>query len=121
MSRFFDRATIDYYVNEADPTFESVAVTLGEIVQQLLGEIEATKPRPIADAPLEGRFWGLVDDDAIAMSWHPGFGEFVSSFRRHQLEPGYTFDDGSTFQDHHPVIHKPTHWLPIVEPEDDDE
>src|SRR3546814_7353876 len=70
-------------------------------------------PRPMASAPRDGtKFWGLVGDDAITMFWHPGFGEFVSAFRRMELAAGLTFDDGETFRDHSPVIHKPHGWLP---------
>jgi hypothetical protein len=66
---------------------------------------------PIETAPKDGtRFWGLVGDDAIAMFWHPGFAEFVSSYRQMTLAPGYTFENGETTSDHSPTIHHPTHW-----------
>lgn len=61
------------------------------------------------------RFWGRVGDDAIAMFWHEGFGEFISQFNRMTMAPGYTID-GQPFKDHSPVIHRPTHWLDLPEP-----
>ena len=67
----------------------------------------------IETAPKDGtRFWGNVDDDAIAMLWHDGFGEFVSSWRRMEMAAGYTID-GAAYKDHSPVIHKPSHWMPL--------
>lgn len=69
---------------------------------------EAAAWRPIEEAPRDGsKFWGLIDDDAICMFWHPKFSEFVSRFNRITLAAGYTYDDGSTTQDHSPVVHKP--------------
>jgi hypothetical protein len=68
----------------------------------------------VETAPRDGtQFWGLVGDDAISMSWHPTFNAFVSSFRRMTLAPGYTFEDGATFQDHSPTIHEPSLWAPL--------
>ena len=71
----------------------------------------------ISAAPKDGtRFWGRCGDDAIAMFWHPKFGQFISSFRRMQLHNGATFaDSGETHSDHSPVVHKPTHWQPLPE------
>lgn len=77
--------------------------------------------RPIETAPKDGsKFWGNVDEDAIAMFWHEGFGEFVSSFRRLTMAEGYTID-GASCQDHSPEIHKPTHWMPRLSPPQDPE
>jgi hypothetical protein len=69
---------------------------------------------PISTAPRDGtRFWGNVDDDAIAMCWHEGFAAFVSSWRRMELALGYTCaDTGLSYRDHSPVKHNPTHWQP---------
>lgn len=70
--------------------------------------------KKIETAPKDGsKFWGKVGDDAIAMFWHSGFGEFVSSFRRIQMAPGYTID-GQAFKDHSPEVHKPSAWMPII-------
>lgn len=64
-------------------------------------------------APRDGRkFWGIVECDAVAMFWHEGFGEFVSSFRRMEMAPGYTIN-GKPYEDHSPVVHRPSAWLPI--------
>jgi hypothetical protein len=75
-------------------------------------EMDMTGWRDIASAPRDGtKFWGDDGEDAIAMFWHEGFGEFVSSFSRMTMAPGYLIDD-KPFQDHHPVIHHPTMWMP---------
>jgi hypothetical protein len=76
------------------------------------------KWRPIETAPRDGtRFWGNVGDDAIAMCWHPAFDAFVSSWRRMELAPGYTYaDTGLSYQDHSPEKHNPTHWMPRPAP-----
>lgn len=69
--------------------------------------------QPIDTAPKDGtRFWGEVDDDAIAMFWHPKFSKFVSSFRRMTMAPGLTFN-GEAEHDHSPVVHNPKRWMPI--------
>ena len=40
-------------------------------------------------APKDGtKFWGLVGEDALAMFWHEGFGEFVTSFRVRSCRDG---------------------------------
>lgn len=74
---------------------------------------------PIASAPKDGRMiWGNDGEDAITMFWHEGFNEFVSSFRRMEMAPGYLIN-GKPYEDHHPVVHKPTHWMlpkPPVQP-----
>ncbi|NKK06714.1 hypothetical protein GFL93_12670 [Rhizobium leguminosarum bv. viciae] len=68
---------------------------------------------PIESAPKDGTvFWGIVRGDAIAVFWHEGFGEFISSYRRMTLAPGLTWEDGKTYHDHSPVIHRPMSWLP---------
>lgn len=73
---------------------------------------------PIETAPKDGsRFWGDDGDDAIAMFWHEGFGEFISSYRRMTMAPGYTID-GESFKDHSPVVHSPTRWRHIPVKED---
>jgi hypothetical protein len=72
--------------------------------------------RDMSTAPRDGsKFWGLVGEDAIAMFWHEGFGEFVSSFRRMTMAPGYLVN-GKPYEDHSPVIHKPRAWLPMPAP-----
>ena len=64
-------------------------------------------------APKDGsRFWGKVDDDAIAMLWHPKFEQFVSRWQRMVMAPGYTFNDEKE-HDHSPRVHQPTHWMPL--------
>jgi hypothetical protein len=71
--------------------------------------------RPINTAPKDStKFWGLVGNNAITMFWHPKFNEFVSSYRRMTMAPGLTFN-GEITQDHSPIIHDPTHWMPIPE------
>jgi hypothetical protein len=74
--------------------------------------------RPIETAPRDGRrFWGACAGDAISMLWHDGFGAFVSSWRRMELARGMTFaDTGLAYQDHSPVTHSPTHWMPEITP-----
>ena len=70
----------------------------------------------IGTCPRDGsRFWGKVDDDAIAMLWHEGFGEFVSSWRRMEMAPGYLIDD-QPYKDHSPVVHHPVAWMPLPSP-----
>jgi hypothetical protein len=72
--------------------------------------------QPIETAPKDGtKFWGLNGEDAIAMFWHPGFGEFVSGFHRMTMAAGYTID-GQPFKDHSPEVHSPSHWMPLPEP-----
>lgn len=72
--------------------------------------------QPIETAPKDGsKFHGLVDEDAIAMFWHDGFGEFVSSFHRMTMANGYLID-GASFKDHSPEIHKPKFWRPLTAP-----
>lgn len=74
---------------------------------------------PIETAPKDGtRFWGGVGDDAIAMLWHEGFGEFVSSWRRMEMASGYLIN-GKEYEDHSPVIHHPKVWMPIPTPTED--
>lgn len=92
---------------------EELAATLWNTRASPWQELPAT-PTP-GVAPWDGeKFWGNDDEDAIAMFWHPGFGEFVSRFNRMTLAPGYTYEDtGLNYQDHSPVIHKPTHWRRI--------
>lgn len=66
---------------------------------------------PMETAPKDGRkFWGKVGDDAIAMFWHPNFDEFISSFRRMTMAPGYLIN-GQPYEDHSPEIHRPTGWM----------
>lgn len=68
--------------------------------------------KPISEAPRDGTpIWGMDGDDAIKMFWHPKFDAFVSGFNRMTLAKGYTFDDGSTFSDHSPTIHKPAYYM----------
>lgn len=72
--------------------------------------------QPIETAPKDGsKFWGDDDEDAVAMFWHEGFGEFISSYRRMTMAPGYTID-GKGYKDHSPVVHKPHRWMPIPKP-----
>jgi hypothetical protein len=72
--------------------------------------------KPIETAPKDGtRFWGKIDDDAIAMLWHEEFKEFVSSWRQMTMAPGYTVD-GKSSKNHSPEIHCPTHWMPLPTP-----
>lgn len=72
--------------------------------------------QPIETAPKDGtKFRGLVDEDAISMFWHEGFGEFVSSYRRMTMAPGYTID-GAAYKDHSPEVHKPKFWQPLTLP-----
>jgi uncharacterized protein YqjF (DUF2071 family) len=70
--------------------------------------------QPAETAPKDGtRFWGRVDDDAIAMFWHPHFGEFISSCREMVMANGWAFEDGSKSKLHSPEVHKPTGWMPL--------
>jgi hypothetical protein len=70
--------------------------------------------QPIETAPKDGtKFWGLEDEDAIAMFWHEGFGEFVSSFRRMTMREGWTID-GEPFKDHSPEVRRPAWWMPMI-------
>jgi hypothetical protein len=80
------------------------------------------KWQPIETAPKDGtRFWGKVDDDAIAMLWHDKFQSFVSSWRCMTMAPGYLWqakgsDEWVTEHHHSPVTHDPTHWMPLPAP-----
>lgn len=81
---------------------------------------------PMVTAPRDmTRFWGKVGDDAIAMLWHPTFKAFVSRWSRMTMARGYTWVDKdgneSTEHDHSPVVHEPTHWMPLPEPPRDGE
>ncbi|HEV2674098.1 MAG TPA: hypothetical protein VGV37_06110 [Aliidongia sp.] len=71
--------------------------------------------RPIESAPKDGqKFWGRVGDDALAMFWHEGFGEFVTGYNRMSLGRGMTFEDtGLSYRDHSPSIQRPSEWLPL--------
>ena len=72
--------------------------------------------QPIETAPKDGtKFWGNEGDDARAMFWHEGFCVYISSFQRMTMAPGYTIDD-QPYKDHSPVVHRPTHWMPLPEP-----
>lgn len=110
----------DLYRETTDPdAFETgFNVACADIFNAIrAGQPQPSAWRPIKTAPKDGTwFWGRIDDDAIAMFWHEGFGEFVSSFNRMTTAPGYTFEDGSTHRDHSPVAHKPTHWQPLPQP-----
>lgn len=69
--------------------------------------------QPLETAPKDGtRFWGKVDEDAIAMFWMEEFEAFVSSYRRMVMAPGYTIN-GQPYQNHSPVCHSPEAWMPI--------
>lgn len=78
--------------------------------------------RPLPAEPTPGvapwdseKFWGDDGEDAVAMFWHPGFQEFVSRFNRMTLAKGMTFEDtGLNYQDHSPVVHKPSYWMPCA-------
>lgn len=75
---------------------------------------------PMETAPRDGTpFWGIVDADARHMLWHEQFGAFVSSWRRMVMAPGYKWVDENgaehEWQDHSPVTHEPTGWLPLPE------
>jgi hypothetical protein len=75
--------------------------------------------QPMDTAPKDrSRFWGKVKGDAISMEWHPGFEAFVSEWRVMTMENGYTFEDGSTSQEHSPRIYTPEAWMPIPAPPD---
>lgn len=79
-----------------------------------LATLRANAPQPIDTAPRDGtRFWGMIEDDAIAMMWHHKFEAFVSSWRRMTMAPGYTFNDEAV-HDHSPTIHEPKFWMPIA-------
>jgi hypothetical protein len=68
--------------------------------------------QPISEAPKDGRrFWGIIDDDAIAMFWHPKFEAFVSSYRRMSMAAGIKTIDGETYEDHSPVKHYPKQFM----------
>ena len=67
------------------------------------------------EAPKDGtRFLGKCGDDFIAMFWHDEFKEFCSSFRRIQMAKGFTID-AKPYQDHSPVVHNPSGWMPLIE------
>lgn len=83
---------------------------------------ETTRPvfLPMESAPRDGTpFWGRVGTDAIRMLWHPGFGAFVSQWRRMTMAPGLKWvgEDGVAREehDHSPTIHAPDGWLPLPE------
>jgi hypothetical protein len=81
---------------------------------ELIAALEAMQWRPIDEStPRDGTlFWGRIDDDAIAMQWHPHFEAFVSSWREMTFAPAY----GGGSQLHSPVTHAPTHWKPLDAP-----
>lgn len=90
--------------------------TFKEKVLDALEVAEAAALRPIEEAPKDGTpFHGLVGEDLIKMFWHDEFGEFVSSFRRMQMRPGYLIN-GKEYEDHSPIIHKPKYFRPLPEP-----
>ena len=68
---------------------------------------------PMETAPRDGtEFWGLCEGDAITMFWHPELKVFCSSFRRMQMAEGYAIN-GKSYEDHSPVTHEPSHWMPL--------
>lgn len=70
-------------------------------------------PNPMESAPRDGTpIWGIVDEDAIRMLWHEGFGAWVSSWQQMVMAAGWTIDGAST-KDHSPVTHEPRAWLPL--------
>lgn len=92
---------------------EMMALLATGLVPDEAGVGTMTTWQDIGTAPRDGsRFWGKVGDDAIAMLWHEGFGEFVSSWRRMEMAPGYTIDD-QPYKDHSPVVHHPEAWMPL--------
>lgn len=108
-----DRCSAPCWITPRAPVVECVCVIA--VARAIEASDAAVSPwRPIAEAPRDGtKFWGKVGEDAIAMFWHEGFGEFVSSYRQMSLASGYTFEDGSTSRDHSPDIHRPTHFMPM--------
>lgn len=67
----------------------------------------------ISTAPKDGTtFWGIERGCAHHMFWHEEFGEFISSYRRMYLRDGLNFENGQSYQDHSPVIHRPLLWMP---------
>ena len=71
-----------------------------------------TDRQPIETAPRDGsKFLGQCGENFISMFWHPELKVFCSSFRRMHMAEGYTIN-GKQYEDHSPVIHEPTAWIP---------
>ena len=73
--------------------------------------------QPIETAPRDGtKFYGECGENLIFMFWHPELEVFCSSFRRMQMAEGYKIN-GKSYEDHSPVTHQPSRWMPA--PSDD--
>lgn len=99
------RALVDRFRSELLTDWDALAQAIDEMVAW----------RDMATAPRDGeKFWGLIGDNAIAMFWHDGFGEFITGYRRMSLARGLTFEEtGLPYKDHSPEIQTPTGWLPL--------
>ena len=66
--------------------------------------------QPIETAPKDGtEFWGEDEGSAQKMLWHSDFEAFVSSWRQMTFAKSY----GGGSRNHSPVVHEPTHWMPL--------
>lgn len=75
--------------------------------------------QPIETAPKDGsKFLGQCGENFISMFWHDDLRVFCSSFRRMFMAEGYTIN-GKAYEDHSPVAHEPSAWMPLPAPHEE--
>jgi len=85
---------------------------IGVLLRYFRGSRVMTALQEIETAPKDGsKFLGKCGEDYILMFWHPELKVFCSSFRRLQMAEGYSIN-GKSYEDHSPVTHTPSAWIP---------
>ena len=87
-----------------------------------MSEWRTMESAPKDGTPFIGGFYGIRGDnshrvgDVVRCWWQPEFNAFISSCMEMVLADGYTFEDGSISQIHHPIIEPITCWMPLPQP-----